>query len=453
MTRYDRDDKQITAIEHAALPLGGALSDYDPIIRAAEGKRFVLIGEATHGTAEFYRARAEITRRLIAECGFDAVTAEADWPDAYRVNRYVSLSSNEPADAALSDFGRFPTWMWRNTEVLSFIEWLRAYNSEFRSGDAPDTWPAGFYGLDLYGLRASVGAVISYLRKIDPPAATRAQARYSCLDHFMDNPQSYGQATATGLIDSCEKEVVRTLVELRRHAYEYIQRNGFVAQDEYFEARQNARLVKSAEEYYRALYRGRPNSWNLRDRHMFETLEDIADHLGKRLNREPRIVVWAHNSHIGNAAATDMARQGEYNIGQLTRTAYPGQTLLIGFSTCRGTVTAADNWDQPGRSHTINEPFPRSYEELFHHVSHKNFMLDLREDNDAVANLMSPRLQRAIGVVYRPGTERYSHYLNCRLPEQFDFILHYDETSALHPLPTRQRAGFGELEETYPTGL
>lgn len=441
--KKDIDHKLVTDIEKYAIPLGGTMRDYDPIINAAHNKIFVMIGESSHGTKEFYRARAEMTERLIQELGFDAVAVEADWPDAYRVNRHVSLLSDEPAGQALSDFERFPTWMWRNREVFQFIEWLQAYNFEFRRPAPKNRWPVGFYGLDLYSMSTSIHAVIKYLDRIDPMAARWARIRYGCLDHFMDNPQAYGYATEFGLADSCEHDIISQLVELRRKAYEYMQKDGFVAEDKYFCAQQNAKLVMNAEEYYRAMFRGRPNSWNLRDKHMFETLEDLADHLGKRLGRDPRIVVWAHNSHIGNAGATEMHNRGEFNIGQLVRNAYKDKALLVGFSTCRGTVRAADNWDEPAKIKQVNDPFPGSYEAIFHHVNHKAFLLDLRENNEAVDGLMMPRLQRAIGVIYRPDTERHSHYFNACLPEQFDFMIHYDNTNAVEPLETIMHAHHG----------
>ncbi|MGZ9096831.1 MAG: erythromycin esterase family protein [Micavibrio sp.] len=451
--KKDIDHGLIKAIEKHAVPLGGSLCDYDPIIQAAHNKIFVMIGEASHGTKEFYRARAEITERLIQELGFDAVAVEADWPDAYRVNRHVSLLSDESAGQSLSDFERFPTWMWRNKEVFQFIEWLQAYNYEFRQPGPKSRWPIGFYGLDLYSMSTSIHAVIKYLDKIDPMAARRARMRYGCLDHFMDNPQAYGYAAEFGLADSCERDIIDQLIELRMKAYEYTKKNGFAKEDDYFSAEQNAKLVKSAEKYYRAMFRGRPNSWNLRDKHMFETLEDLADHLGNRLGRNPRIIVWAHNSHIGNAGATEMHDRGEFNIGQLVRSAYKDKALLVGFSTCRGTVTAADNWDEPAKTKRINDPFPGSYEEIFHHVNYKAFLLDLRESNEAVDGLMTPRLQRAIGVIYRPDTERHSHYFNACLPEQFDFMLHYDDTHAVEPLESVMHAHHGEMDETYPSGL
>lgn len=457
MTRQDIDYPLVTALEKYATPLTGAMSDYDSIVEAASVSQFVLIGEATHGTREFYHARAKMTQRLIREKGFDAVAVEADWPDAYAVNRYVQNQGNASnANDALKKFERFPTWMWRNTEVLHFVQWLHEYNLRWRRPE-PDktyvTWPVGFYGLDLYSMNTSVHAVISYLDRVDPAAARRARIRYNCLYHFMDRPQAYGYATEAGIADSCEDEIVAQLIELRQKAFEYMKADGFVAEDDYFCAKQNAELVKDAEQYYRALYRGYPNSWNLRDKHMFETLENLKSHLENRLQRNARIVVWAHNSHIGNAGATEMQARGEFNIGQLVKAKYGKSALLVGASTSRGTVTAADDWDGPEQTKKIIKPFPGSYENVFHHVNHKKFMLDLRASNEAVDGLMEPRLQRAIGVIYRPETERQSHYFMSCLPQQFDFLFHYDETNAVEPLKTVVYSHKGEMDETYPYGL
>jgi erythromycin esterase-like protein len=444
----------IKAIEKHAFPLGGAMQDYDQIIDAAKDKQFVLIGEATHGTKEFYKSRAEITQRLIEELSFDAVAVEADWPDAYTVNRYVSSPHlNITAEAALGDFERFPTWMWRNEEVLKFIEWLYAYNHEYHLSNPTETRMVGFYGLDLYSMNTSIHAVIDYLDKVDPMAARRARIRYSCLDHFMSDPHSYGYATELKLIKSCENEIVEQLMELRNKSYDHMKVNGLVAADEHFCATQNAKLVLHAEDYYRSIFRGRPDSWNVRDRHMFETLENLAEYLSNKLEKNAKIVVWAHNSHIGNAAATEMSKHGELNIGHITRHHYSDKSLLIGFSTCRGTVTAASEWGGPFERKKISEPFAGSYEEVFNQVNYKQFLINLMENNEATDLLIEPRLQRAIGVIYRPDTERHSHYFYSCLPEQFDFILHYDDTNAVKPLETKIHKHYGELEETYPSGL
>jgi erythromycin esterase-like protein len=453
----------IDALEKHAQPLGRTETDYDTLTQAifghSEGKNFVLIGEASHGTAEFYRIRAEVTKRLIMEKGFDAIAVEADWPDAYRVNRFVSgWSDDTDADAALSNFERFPTWMWRNTEVQAFIEWLHDYNEESRGSKNQNSQmgqvePVGFYGLDLYSMTTSMQAVLTYLGKIDPAEAAAARARYACFGQFINDPQAYGYAIASGIWDSCEQEVIIQLIQLQQKARLYIEKDGAFAGNEYFSAQQNAELVKNAEEYYRAMFRGRPNTWNLRDRHMFETLEKLAMHLGTRLGREARIVVWAHNSHLGNAAATDMGHRGEINIGQLVSEKYGDRGLRIGFSTSRGTVTAASDWDGPAETKIINAPLPGSYEEIFSRLGKKGFYLDLGVRNEAVRMLEEERLQRAIGVIYRPETERMSHYFHTSLPRQFDFMIHIDETEAIVPLPTRIHKRPGEMDETYPSGF
>ena len=450
----ENNKRLVSAIEKNVYPPREMLREYDPIIMAAANKRVVLMGEATHGSHEFYRTRAEITQRLIDEQGFDAVAVEADWPDAYAINRFVcGLSSDMTAEATLAHFERFPTWMWANQEVLQFIKWLRDFNEM----DKAKNRDVGFYGLDLYSMSTSIHAVIDYLEKVDPTSAALARRRYGCLDYFMDKPQSYGYAIKFGITESCEKNIIAQLVDLRKKAYDYMKVNGFVAADEYFCAEQNAKLVRNAEEYYRAMFSSdlttRPNLWNMRDRHMFETLEELMGHLSKRLGRDAKIIVWAHNSHIGNATATEMSSRGEYNIGQLTREAYGDRSLLIGFSTAQGTVSAASDWDAPTERKNIRRPLTDSYEDIFHQVDQKNFFLDLREENEATELLRTPRLQRAIGVIYRPKTERDSHYFYTTLPEQFDFIIHFDQTRAVEPLKISSQWHQGEIDETYPTGL
>src|SRR5207244_5766201 len=281
-------------IKKASQPVEGEARDYDPLLTLIHEARFCLLGEATHGTHEFYRERAEITKRLIKEKGFTAIAVEADWPDAFRVNRYVrGLSDDRNAEEALSGFKRFPTWMWRNTVVLDFVEWLRDYNSSFKKGAAE----VGFYGLDLYSLYTSIEAVLGYLNKIDPAAAKRARYRYSCFEHFAEDTQAYGYAATFGLSESCEREVIEQLIELRRQAADYASRDGRVAQDEFFFAEQNARLVLNAERYYRSMFRGRVASWNLRDRHMAETLAALVSHLeigrAHGLNSSHQIISYA----------------------------------------------------------------------------------------------------------------------------------------------------------------
>jgi erythromycin esterase-like protein len=436
------------AIRAAATPIGVDAESAATVAGLIGDARFALIGEASHGTDEFYRFRAEVTKRLIAERGFNAVAAEADWPAAFRVNRFVrGRGDDRTPDEALSDFRRFPQWMWRNRVILDFVAWLRSSNER----QTDESARAGFYGLDLYSLNASIGAVLEYLAKVDPEAARRAQARYSCFDHFGDDAQAYGYATSLGVAEPCEDEVVQQLLELQRRATELAMRDGYVAEDEYFSAAQNARLARNAERYYRSMFRGRVSAWNLRDRHMAETLEALAAHLDRRLGAgRSKIVVWAHNSHLGDARATAMGEGGELNLGQLVRERFGREAALIGFSTYRGAVTAASDWGAPAERKRVRTALPDSYELLFHQAALPGFVLDLRADDEAVAHLRGPCLQRAIGVIYRPETERLSHYFHTRLPEQFDAMIHFDETTALEPLERTAEWERGEAPETYP---
>ena len=439
----------INAVREDAHPLMGAIADYDPLMELIGDARFVLIGEASHGTHEFYQQRAEITKRLIREKGFTAVAVEADWPDAYRVNRYVRGINNDASSLeALDGFKRFPVWMWRNTVVLDFVDWLRAYND----GVPPNSRKAGFYGLDLYSLFASIEAVINYLEKVDPDAAKRALYRYSCFEHFGEDTQAYGYAASFGLSKSCEDEVVNELVELQRHTEDYARRDGRVAEDEFFYAEQNARLAKDAEEYYRMMFADRVSSWNLRDRHMAGTLDALVAYLDRQGNRT-KVAVWEHNSHIGDARATQMGAQGEVNVGQLVRERYGSETVLIGFSTYTGTVTAASEWDAPYERKRVRPALPGSYEALFHETNLSRFLLNLSTDGKSKAGLRGPHLERAIGVIYLPRTERISHYFNARLPDQFDVVIHLDETRALAPLDRTHQweKGEGEPPETFPS--
>ena len=441
----------IDVIRRRARKLAGDPSQYDALIEGIGDARVVLLGEATHGTHEFYRERAFITRRLITEKGFSAVAVEADWPDAYRVNRYVrgagAPGGDEESIEALGDFGRFPTWMWRNADVLDFVGWLRAHNDT-----KPAAERAGFYGLDLYSLRASMQAVLAYLEKIDPEAARRARTRYACFDRFGDDAQQYGYTAGYGLGPSCEGEVVTQLLELHRHRADYASRDGRVAADEFFFAEQNARLVRNAEEYYRAMFRGRAESWNLRDQHMAETLRELLQFLD-RTRSGARVVLWAHNSHLGDARATEMGEGGELNVGQLARQQFGAAAVLVGFTTSTGTVTAATDWDGPAHRRHVRPALAGSYERLFHEVGIPRFLLPLRSDPELASALAGPRLERAIGVIYVPETERRSHYFHARLPEQFDYVLHFDETRALEPLERTSMWEAGEMAETFPSGL
>ena len=434
------------AVRPFARRLSGNADDYGPLLEFIGDARFALLGEASHGTHEFYRERAEITKRLIVEKGYTAVAVEADWPDAYRVNRYVrGVSVDKNANVALSGFKRFPAWMWRNTVVLDFVQWLREYNHS-----QPPNRKAGFYGIDLYSLFTSIEEVLKYLDRVDPEAAKRARYRYSCFDHFGENTQAYGYAAAFGMDRSCEDEVVKQLAELTRQsgAHGSLAADG----DEHFFAQQNARLVKNAEAYYRTMFRGRVSSWNLRDSHMVETLQALDTHLAQHA-KPPRVAVWAHNSHLGDASATDMGDQGEWNVGQLMRERYGSDAVLVGFSTHRGTVTAASDWDGIPERKRVRPGLPGSYEDAFHEVGIERFLLLLRNNVGLSRALAAPRLQRAIGVIYMPETERMSHYFHTRLLRQFDAVLHFDETRALQPLERESRWLTGEAPETYPVGV
>src|SRR5437660_6210611 len=439
----------IDAVREAAQPLEGLARDYDPLLKLIGEARFCLLGEATHGTHEFYRERAEITKLLIKKKGFTAIAVEADWPDAFRVNRYVrGLGDDRSGDQALSGFKRFPTWMWRNTVVLDFVEWLRDYNSSLPTNAAR----VGFYGLDLYSLYTSIEAVLGYLNKIDPAAAKRARYRYSCFEHFAEDTQAYGYAANYGLSESCEREVIEQLIELRRQAADYASRDGRVAQDEFFFAEQNARLVLNAERYYRSMFRGRVESWNLRDRHMAETLGALVGHLNAQ-GQPAKVAVWEHNSHLGDARATSMADYGELNVGQLVRERYGREAVLVGYTTYEGTVTAASDWDGPAERKRVRPALANSYEASFHDIDPANFFLLLSSDREVAHALRGPRLERAIGVIYLPRTERQSHYFDARLSDQFDVVIHFDETHALEPLERYALWETGEPPETFPTGV
>lgn len=432
-----------------ARPVTGVPTDYDDLIELVGDRRVVLIGEATHGTREFYRERARITRRLIEERGFTAVAVEADWPDAYRANRYVmGKSADRDATSALADFRRFPAWMWRNTEVVRFVEWMRSRNH----AQTDHSNKVRFYGLDLYSLRASMEAVITYLERVDPTEAERARQRYSCFDRFGADGSAYGFALAFQHAIPCENQVVAQLLALRRSAAQYLARDGWIAEDEWFFAEQNASLVRDAEEYYQLMYRSDQSSWNLRDRHMAATLDALLEHLDHQVDHA-KVVVWEHNSHVGDARATMMSLRGELNVGQLARQRHGRDACaLIGFTTFDGTVTAAENWGEPARRWAVRPALPESHEALLHEVPLADFWLSTATD-ETRSVLTQSRLERAIGVIYRPRTERPSHYFAANLAEQFDVVIHLDHTNAVEPLERTARWDRGEPPETFPTGF
>jgi erythromycin esterase-like protein len=410
------------AVRPAAVPLTGAATDYDALMAMVGDARVVLLGEATHGTHEFYRERARITRRLVLEKGFTAVAIEGDWPRAARVHRYVAgAGSDRGAEQALGHFTEFPVWMWRNAEVRDLVEWMRAHNAALPAG-APRV---GFHGLDVYSLALSADEVVAYLERVDPAAAERARARYACFRRFRDEPQSYGLAVAGGTA-SCQAQAAEQVRELQGRTADAAGRAAL------FDAQRNAAVVAGAEAYFRGLYEPGVSTWNLRDRHMMATLEALL--------AEPvpgggpaKVVVWAHNTHVGDARATEMGEAGELSLGQLARERFGERSVRVGFTTYAGTVVAAREWGSPGERREVRPSLPGSFGEVFHAVGHSAFLLPLR-GGAAAGALEEPRLERAIGVVYVPGTERRSHYFRARLPQQFDAVVHWDRTQAVQPL-------------------
>jgi protein-L-isoaspartate(D-aspartate) O-methyltransferase len=445
------DRSPAPAIAHARAPSAALLREtaepfesiesvkLGPLLDRIGNARVVLLGEATHGTSEFYLMRARITRELIVEQGFRAVAVEADWPDAARIDRYVR---HGPAPSARPEaaFSRFPTWMWRNQEVHEFVEWLRHFNAE----TADPGRRVSFHGLDLYSLYTSAAAVIGYLERVDPAAAAAARTRYGCLMPWERDPATYGRAALTGQYRTCEDDVVAALRDLLSRRLEYSRHDGELFHD----AAQNARLVADAERYYRAIYYGSTASWNLRDQHMFNTLQSLLAFHGP----ETKIVVWEHNSHIGDADATEMAARGELNVGRLCRAAFGEQAYLVGFGTDHGTVAAASDWDAPMEIMGVRPAHAESYERLCHEAEVPAFLLSLRHPARAEVReeLLPSRLERAIGVIYRPATELASHYFQACLPRQFDEYVWFDRTAAVTPLGRAQTTG---MPDTYPFGL
>ena len=400
-------------------------------------RRVVLLGEASHGTSEFYRARAAITRHLVEHHGFSIVAVEADWPDAAAIDRHVRLRENVPAEEP--PFARFPTWMWRNTDVADFVNWLRAHNE----GLEPDA-RAAFHGLDIYNMGGSIAAVLAYLDQVDPEAAGIARERYGCLTPWQSNPAAYGRAALSQRYKDCEAEVIAQLRALLEKRLDYEGKDG----TSFLDAAQNARLVRSAEQYYKVMYYGGAQSWNLRDSHMFETLEHVLEARGPNA----KAVVWAHNSHIGDARATEMgAVRGEHNIGQLARERFGDDAALIGFGTHSGTVAAATDWDGEMEVKRVRPSRDDSYERLCHDTRQERFLLDLRRDEALRQRLTKQRLERFIGVIYRPETELQSHYADASLARQFDAWLWFDETRAVEPLGSEHRRT--GVPETYPFGV
>lgn len=406
----------------------------DSLLKRLKHAKVVLLGEATHGTSEFYKMRSKITQALIEKLGFNIVAVEADWPDAAAVDRFIRNKSDTIHEAS---FNRFPFWMWRNAQMEQFIGWLKQHNV-----GKDERHQVGFYGLDLYSLYASIEAVLKYLQGVDPATAEIARQRYACLDPW-DDPTAYGAATISGRYESCEKEVLQMLKDLLNKQIQYAQNDGV----RFFDAVSNARLIADAEHYYRIMYYGSQESWNWRDQHMFETLKSLMNFSGSH----SKAVIWEHNSHIGDMRATQMGKLKEVNVGQMCREYFGQQAYLIGFGTDHGQVAAASYWDGNLEIKEIQPAHPDSYEGIFHTLSQKQFLLPF-EDLDTRAVLVRPHLERAIGVIYRPENEMQSHYFWASLPKQFDEYIWFDETNAVTPLKPTEQPTVKE-EETFPFGV
>lgn len=421
----------------------------DAFLDAVGDAKIVLLGEATHGTSEFYLMRAAITRRLIEERGFSAVALEADWPDAHRIDRFVSGDDerDDNARAALGDFQRFPAWMWRNEEFVDFIEWMQAYNA--RSGASQ----ASVFGLDLYSLHRSMERVVQYLEGVDPQLASRARERYACFDPSGGRGEVYGSYAAFDFDEGCRRAVEAQIDELRREAESLANRDGRAARDAYFYAEQNALLVRDAELYYRAVYSGRIDSWNVRDTHMADTLDRLLTFLASN-GRNDKVIVWAHNSHVGDASATEMGARGETNVGELVRLRHRNAAFSAGFTTYDGSVIAARTWDGPHMIRSVRPALAGSHEAFFHEqLNGANAMVLPRDASPQLKAAWDEREERAIGVIYRPETERQSHYFRARLAAQFDAVLHFDRTRHVQPLDKAEVIGGEILPETYPSAL
>jgi erythromycin esterase-like protein len=444
-------ESRVTAVNlrDALIALTGSPHDNDRLFEMIAEAPVVLIGEATHGTHEFYRTRCELTKRLIAEKGFNAICIEGDWPDAYRVNRYVRGADDDvEAVDSLSGFRRFPTWMWRNADVLDFIGWLREYNDFCNTSVRPKV---GFYGLDLYSMYASIEEVLRYLDRVDPAAAARARLQYACLGDFSEHPERYGFAVGAGMHPSCRDDVLAALLEIQRKASQYARLDGRVAEDQYFYAEQNARIVANAERYYSAMIDASISTWNMRDLHMIDTLDRLMQHLSRH-QTATKAVVWAHNSHVGNADATGMSLRQETNLGALAHLRYGRNCFAIGFTTYAGSVTAASDWHAPEEHKRVVPARYDSYEHLFHRLGVPRFWVPLRTYRPHLDGLPLQARERAIGVVYRPDTELQSHYFNANLIQQFDAVYHFDVTRAVQPLERSALWTEGEPPEAYPSG-
>jgi erythromycin esterase len=429
----------IESIRTQALPLDN-IEDLDPLVERIGGAKFVLLGEASHGTAEYYDWRRRLSERLIRDKGFSFIAVEGDWPDCYRLNRYVKGRANSGGSAAevLHEFERWPTWMWANDEVVELAEWLHEFNAT-----RPEQQKAGLYGLDVYSLWESMDAVLAYLHRTQVDAVEAARQAFACFEPYGRDEQEYARATMWAPA-SCEEDVVRMLHELRLDRPKY-QHDG---REEFFNAEQNAIVARNAEHYYRTMVRGGAASWNVRDGHMVESLNRLVDFHGE----DCKAIVWEHNTHIGDARYTDMAAEGMVNVGELVRQQHGADgVVLVGFGSYRGTVIAGDYWGAPMRKMPVPPGRPSSWEELLHHALGADSLLLFDRQTESEAWL-EPRGHRAIGVVYRPEVDAYGNYVPTVLPRRYDALIYLDETRALHPLRVPADVEH-EVPETYPTGV
>jgi erythromycin esterase len=428
----------IEAVKRIEKPLRGD-EDLDPLLERIGDARVVLLGEASHGTHQYYAWRDRISRRLIEEKGFGFIAVEGDWPDCYLLNRWVKgVDGGGGAREMLHAFERWPTWMWANHEVAELAEWLRRHNE-----GRPEDGRVGFYGLDVYSLWDSMDVVTRYLEKVDPEAAKRARGAYGCFDPYGEDVQDYAMATAL-VPTSCEEEVVRILSDLRAKGPDYHAEG----REAYFNAEQNALVARNAERYYRAMIRGGAQSWNVRDRHMIETLERLLRHHGP----DAKAIVWEHNTHVGDARATDMARAGMVNVGSLARERWGGDVVIAGFSSHRGSVIAGSEWGAPMQRMTVPEAREGSWEHVFHQAGAHDRLV-MMDDLDDVEAAQPARGHRAIGVVYHPEREATGNYVPSVLPFRYDAMLYIDHSHALRPLKMDARLDSHEPPETYPSGM
>lgn len=450
MSQPDQSHEKLIALlnkEISAFDINDPHS-YAPILDKMGNAQLVLLGEESHGTHEFYQARARLSRYLIEQKHFNAIAIEGDWTSAYPVHLYLQgQGALSQTLEALAQFKNFPLWMWRNKVMLRFLHWLRGHNDQIEGAKK-----VGFYGLDLYCLYEALAAVLDYLKQHDPLIAKKAAKRYACFDHHAFDSQKYGYLVSGNLKKSCVKEVIEQLLDMQRFAFAELEKQDGHETEALFYALQSARLIKNAEHYYRALFASDEITWNIRDQHMMETLENLVAHLSAQQGERAKIIIWAHNSHIGDARATEMSERHEVNLGQLVRERFDTGSFLLGFSTYQGSVTAASEWGALAEIKAVNPAIAESYEDLFHQLQYKNFFLSLREESLLNRLLKLSRLQRAIGVVYLPQTERWSHYYFARLPYQFDGLIHLDHTHAVQALTTRAFTNV-DLPETYPEGV